>query len=154
MMIFVVIIAIIGIIIFVQEQEKYAKSGNWIKFMIILNIGIIGFIKFIFPGNAKYSDSTIWFYVSILINIIMLVLVFNKKLLAKKKIINGIIILYFLFMIGLPVYKFEDHTHIFDDLKTDIIGNSVLEDGATYEQIIGYTEYYNCYGLRIYRQTK
>lgn len=166
MIIFVAIVAIIGIVIFLiynhnkrekdmKEQEESVRKGNWRKILIIINICVICFFKFIFPGNAKYSAPTIWFYISIFINIVAIILVFNKKLLIKKKIMNGMIIIYFLLMIGLPVYKFDSHEHIFDDTRTYTVNTSTgIDFTMPYEKIIEYTNYYNCYGLRIYRQTK
>ena len=165
MIIFVAIVAIIGIVIFliynhnkrekdIKEPEKSVKKGSWRKALIIISICIICFFRFIHPG-VEYSVPTIWFYVAILINIIVIVLLFNKKLLIKKKILNCIIIIYFLLMMGLPVYKFDSHEHVFDNTRTYTVNTSIVgEFTFPYEEIIEYTEYYNCYGFRIYRQTK
>ena len=164
MIMFVVIALIIGIAIFliynhnkrekdVKDQKENIRKGSWRKILIIINICIICFFKFIFPGSAKYSVPTIWFYISILINIIAMVLLCNKKLLTKKKILNGIIIIYFLLMIGLPVYKFDDHEHVSDDTRTYTFNTSTgIDFTMPYEKIVEYTNYYNCYGLRIYKQ--
>ena len=165
MIIFVAIIAIIGIAIFliynhnkgekdIKEQEENAQKGPWRKILIIINICIICFFKFIFPGSAKYSAPTIWFFISLFINIIVIILIFNKKLLTKKRILNCIIIIYFLLMIGLPVYKFDSHEHVFDNSRTYTENTSIGEFTFPYEEIVEYTNYYNCYGFRIYRQTK
>ncbi len=166
MIIFAVIVAIIGIVIFliynhnkrekdIKEQEERSQKGSWRKILIIINICIICFFKFIFPGSAKYSAPTICFFISIFINIIVIVLIFNKKLLTKKRILNCIVIVYFLLMIGLPVYKLDNHEHIFDDTRSYTVNTSEGKEFAfPYEKIIEYTEYYNCYGIRIYRQAK
>lgn len=165
MIIFLIAIIIIGIVIFliynhkkrgeeVKEQEESAKKGSWRKVLIIISLCVICFFRFIHPG-VEYSVPTIWFYVAILINIIVIILIFNKKLLTKKRILNCIIIIYFLLMIGLPVYKFDNHEHIFDDTRTYTVNTSTgIDFTMPYEKIIEYTNYYNCYGLRIYRQTK
>ena len=164
MIIFVAIAAIIGIVIFliynhnkrekdIKEQEESAKKGSWRKVLLIISICVICFFRFMNPG-AEYSVPTIWFYVAILINIIVIVLLFNKKLLTKKRILKCIIIIYFLLMIGLPVYKFDSHEHVFDNSRTYTENTSIGEFTFPYEEIIEYTEYYNCYGFKIYRQTK
>ncbi len=159
MLIFIIAILILGIAIFliynnkmrkrVFKEEKY-KRGNWVKILLIINICIICFLRFMFPGVTHYATSTICFYLSLLINIVTIILVFNKKLLKKKVIYNCIIITYFLLMIGLPVYSFEDHEHIFDNTRTFNI-NGV---DWPYEEIIEYTDYYNCYGLKLHRKIK
>lgn len=166
MVIFVAIVVIIGIAIFliynhnkrkkdVKKKKESVRKDSWRKILVIINICVICFFKFIFPGNAKYSTPTIWFYISIFINIIAIILLFNKKLLTKKKILNCIIIIYFLIMIGLPVYKFDDHEHVSDDTRTYTFNTSTgIDFTMPYEKIIEYTNYYNCYGIRIYRQTK
>lgn len=154
MIIFIIAIVILGIAIFLiynnkmrkkvcKEQEEY-KWGNWIKILLIINICIICFLRFIFPGVTKYANTTICFYLSLLINIVTIILVFNKKLLKSKVIYNSIIIIYFLLMIGLPIYSYGDHKHIFDDTR-----NFPYD-----EKIIEYTDYYNCYGLKLHRKIK
>ncbi|MGN1297308.1 MAG: hypothetical protein ACI4VH_02605 [Clostridia bacterium] len=153
MIIFIIAIVILGIAIFLIynnkmrkrgfKEEKY-KRGNWVKILLIINICIICFFRFIFPGVTKYANTTICFYLSLLINIVTIVLVFNKKLLKSKVIYNSIIIIYFLLMIGLPIYSYGDHKHIFDDTRNFPYN----------EKIIEYTDYYNCYGLKLHRKIK
>ena len=57
-------------------------------------------------------------------------------------------------MIGLPVYRFDSHEHVFDNSRTYTENTSIGEFTFSHEEIIEYTNYYNCYGFRIYRQTK
>ena len=103
MIIFVTIVAIIGIAIFliynhnkrekdIEEQEKSIRKGNWRKVLLIINISLILFIKFALPSLTF----TVWGYLSILINIAVIILVFNEKLQTKKMVMNCIIIIYFL----------------------------------------------------------
>ena len=151
MIIFVTIVAIIGIAIFliynhnkrekdIEEQEKSIRKGNWRKVLLIINISLILFIKFALPSLTF----TVWGYLSILINIAVIILVFNEKLQTKKMVMNCIIIIYFLLMIGIPVYKVEYYQHLHDNEGPEHWGISTSEEYGLY----------NCYGFRIYRQTK
>lgn len=138
--IFIVLINIIGITIFIihsknMKAEEY-KSERWIKIFVFLNIFVIfSFFEFIF--FATMTTTTIWIYIVLLINIVMPILVFNKKILKNKKIVNCIIIVYLLLMIILPGYKIDGHEHTFDYTKMEVISH--------------YTAYYNCYGIRLYK---
>ena len=145
---------ILGITIFLvynkiirkNKEIKQYSGRNWIKIIVIVNICVICFFRFIFPGVTSYATFTICFYISVLINIVTIILVFSKKILDKKVIVNCIIIIYFLLMIGLPIYKFEDHKHVFDNTRT--FRNNGID--WPIEEIIEYTDYYNCYGVKLY----
>lgn len=152
MIIFAAIVAIIiiGIVIFliynhnkrekdIKEQEESLQKGSWRKVLIIINISLILFINFALP----FLTFTVWAYLSILINIAVIILVFNKNLQAKK-MMNCIIIIYLLLMIGLPVYKVEYYQHLHNNEEPDHWWISTSEEYGLY----------NCYEIRIYRQTK
>ena len=159
-----IVIVVFGVIIFFIHNNKAKentfnkqdnpKYSNWIKFLVIINICIICFFKFIFPGDAKYSEPTIFFYVSLLINIITIILVFNKKIVQKKIVVICTVVVYFLLMIILPVYKLDDHKHIFDNTRTHTYTVGEVTFTSPYEEIISYTNYYNCYGLKLYETTQ
>lgn len=153
MIIFAAIVAIIiiGIVIFliynhnkrekdIKEPEESLQKGSWRKVLIIINISLILFINFALP----FLTFTVWAYLSILINIAVIILVFNKNLQAKKMMMNCIIIIYLLLMIGLPVYKVEYYQHLHDNEEPDHWWLGTSEEYGLY----------NCYGIRIYRQTK
>ena len=76
------------------------------------------------------------FIVLLIVNIISIILLSNKKIKKNKLIIVSIIVLNFLFTIGLPVYKLEEHEHVFYKNR---------------EQIINYIDYYNAYGIKLHR---
>lgn len=153
-----IVIVVFGVIIFLVhntfKKTDSPKYSGWIKFLVIINICIICFFKFIFPGDAKYSEFTIFFYVSLLINIITIILVFNKKILQKKRLIICTVVVYFLLMFVLPVYKLDDHQHIFDYTRTYTDTIQGITFTSPYEEIISYTNYYNCYGIKLYEKTK
>lgn len=107
-------------------------------FLLIINICIICFVKFLLPGVGYYADSTL-LILTLVINGVAIIFLCNKNIVKNKTVKVVIMILYFLLMFALPAYKFEDHEHIFTD---------------NHEQINEYVDYYNCYGIKIYRNYK
>lgn len=133
-----IIIVVIGIIVFAinKIEQKEKKLGLC---FVIINIVIIAFFRFIWPGASKYSEIIIPFWMNIIINIILLIVLFNKKITIGIKSILSIIIIYFLLMIFIPTYRLEEHEHTF------ING---------YEHIQEYVDYYDCYGIKLKRSYK
>ena len=144
MIIFLLLILIIIVSIFVLYNKKSinieenAKENFW-KFFIILNIGIICFFRFIWPGPSHYAGVTTMSIVLLIVNIVSIIILFSKKIIKNKPIIICIIGLNFLFTIGFPVYKLEEHEHVFHENQ---------------EQIINYIDYYNAYGIKLHRDYK
>lgn len=133
-----IIIVVVGIIVFATNkvEQKEKKIGLC---LVIINIVLIAFFRFIWPGASKYAEIIIFFWINIIINIILLIVFFNKKIMIGIKSIVAIIIIYFLLMIFIPTYRLEDHEHTF------INGNESIQE---------YIDYYDCYGIKLKRSYK
>jgi hypothetical protein len=112
---------------------------NVCKILLILNICIICFFKYLFPGPTQNSEISLMFMVLLIVNISSIILLFNNKIRKNILVIVCIVILNSLLTIGLPVYKLEGHEHVFNENR---------------EQIIYYIDYYNAYGIKLHRENK
>lgn len=111
-----------------MEQEN--KKLNLLAKIIIFNIVFTVLIGIIL--TMVHETNLTGIVIFVLVNIIMLLL---SKLLSKKKIILVFsVMVYFIIIFITPVYKVQDHEHVFyDDAET----------------IYEYTIYYNPYYLKI-----
>ena len=97
---------------------------------------------FMFPQLLyQYGEILNTILIIIFINILLVIFLISKKIKKNNILVLIIIIIYFLFMIFVPVYKLEDHEHIFN--------NDMFR-----ERIIEYKDYYNIYGIRLKRNYK
>ena len=120
-----------------EEQKKYKKEV-FFRSIIIINILIVLFFRFILPLATKYAEFTIFIWVVLFLNILAIICVFNKKIILNNKAIITFLVIYIIIMLALPIYELDNHEHITD----------------SYEEIKEYTDYYDCYGIRIYRNYK
>ena len=133
-----IIILIIGIIIF-NTKKLETKQNRAFLYIVIINIAIICFCRFIFPGGSKYGEITIYFWINIIINVFLLIILFNKRIKISVKSIIAIITIYLLFTIFIPTYRLEGHEHKYMN------GN---------ENIQKYIDYFDCYGIKLKRSYK
>lgn len=158
-------IAIIIAILFCISKKTYSLVKKICFIILILNISFMSFFSIIFFGTYN-----ILFLINFLINIIFIILLTNLKFELSNKTAVILLIIYFIIMIILPVYKVEDHEHIFVNensynnsdnkninniLSNNVIDNMIVEaekhlDGRT-EMIIEYIDYYNIYGIKLKR---
>ncbi len=130
-----IIILVIGIIIF-STKNMEVKQNKICLYVVIINIVISCFFRFIFPGGSKYGEITIYFLISIIINAFLLIILFNKKIKFSVKSIIAIITIYLLLMIFIPTYRLEGHEHEY------INGNENIQE---------YIDYFDCYGINLKR---
>lgn len=160
------VIAIIIAILFCILKKPYSLVKKICFIILILNISFISFFSIIFFGTYN-----ILFLINFLINIIFIILLMNLKFELSNKTAVILLIIYFIVIIILPVYKVEDHEHVFEnvnnyndvdvdiDVDENITGNeidSMMSNAEKYlnmgiEKIYEYTDYFNCYGMRIKR---
>ena len=122
-----------------STKKLEAKQNRACLCVVIINIAIICFCRFILPGGSKYGEITIYFWINMIINIFLLIILFNKRIKISVKSIIAIITVYLLLMIFIPTYKLENHEHKF------INGN---------ENIQKYIDYFDCYGIKLKRVDK
>lgn len=144
MIIFLLLNLIIMVLIVWMSNKRSIKIGenlkeNVCKILLILNICIICFYKFLFPGPTQNSQFTLMFMVLLVVNSSSIIILSNNKIRKNIPVIVCIVILNFLLTIGLPVYKLEEHEHVFNENR---------------EQIINYIDYYSAYGIKLYREYK
>lgn len=140
-MIFILPILIIPVIfISLLITNKVGDKTKKVCILLqILNLFIILFFRYIFPGPCKYGEIIITIMINIFINILLFTLLINKKIKINNKLVAIVIMFYFLFMIFIPVYKLEDHEHKFNNGE---------------EKILAYEDYYNFYGIKLKRNYK
>lgn len=144
MIIFLLLILIIMFLIVWEFNKRNIKlrenlKENVCKFLLILNICIVCFFKYLFPGLTQNSELSLVFTVLLSVNIFSIILLFNNKIRKKILVIVCIVILNYLLTMGLPVYKLEGHEHVFNENR---------------EHIINYIDYYSAYGIKLYREYK
>ena len=130
-MIFVVSIITIAITKKVEIREKRVSI-----IVLLINIFVMLFFRFMCPVESSYGEITIAFYILLIINITLFVILLLKTKKVNKKIFIVLMIVYFICMFFLPIYKVESHEHDFSQ------GN---------ESIKYYIDYYNCYSIQINR---
>lgn len=160
------VIAIIIAILFCILKKPYSLVKKICLIILVLNLSIISFIR-----SIHYGVINILFLIIFLINVLFIILLINSKIKLSDKIAIILLIICFIVMIALPVYKFEDHEHVFEnvnnyndvdvdiDVDENITGNeidSMMSNAEKYlymgiEKIYEYTDYSNCYGIRIKR---
>lgn len=162
------IIAIIIAILVYVSKKSYSIEKKFCFTILILNIFLILFLDY-YGQVTHYASITILFWINILINVIFIILLINSKLILSKKTAAILLIIYFISMIFIPIYKVENHEHIFinennyntinkndeNTINNTRINNIFNEaekflDGRT-EKIEKYIDYYNCYGIKIKR---
>lgn len=129
--IFVVSIITISITKKVEIREKRVSI-----IVLLINIFVMLFFRFMWPAESSYGKITIAFYISLIINITLFVILLLKTTKMNKKIFIVLMIVYFICMFFLPIYKVESHEHDFSQ------GNESIKD---------YIDYYNCYSIQINR---
>lgn len=150
MYIFLILIVLVTILITlylrnkkvtVEENDlKRTKKRNIWKYIIVLNICIVCFITLVLPGiGGHITNPLIIFMVLLIISVIAIVLLFNKKIANNIISTISVLFVYFLIMFVIPVYKFENHEHVFNN---------------NHETIREYIDYYNCYLMKIYKEYK
>ena len=130
-----IIILIIGIIIFITKKVEI-KQNKVCLCVVIINIAIICFFRFILPGGSKYGEITIYFWINIIINVFLLIILLNKRIKISVKSTIAIITIYLLLTIFIPTYRLESHEHKY------INGN---------ENIQKYIDYFDCYSIKLKR---
>lgn len=171
----IVLIPIIAIIIAILvhiSKKSYSIEKKLCFTILILNIFLILFFRLLWPGVTHYASITILFWINILINVIFIILLINSKLMLSKKTAAILLIIYFISMIFIPIYKVENHEHIFineNNYSTinkndeNTINNTGIHNifseaekflGGRTEKIKEYIDYYNCYGIKIKRVDK
>lgn len=131
-------VLITGIIVFSINKIQQKEKKICVCFVII-NIAIIAIFRFIVPVASKYSEIIIPFWINIVINVVLLLMLFNEKIKINIKSTILILFIYFLCMIFIPTYRLENHEHIFTNES---------------EKIYKYVDYYNFYGIRLKRNYK
>ncbi len=129
----IILICILAFLIIISKNKKLNLKDNILKIIVIFNIVFVTALTIV----SHVTDFVIWAVV-VLILINLLVLIFNKKLSKNKIILSISIVVYFAIMILLPTYKNEVHNHLINNIK------------ASPEIIKYYTNYYDCYQIRIY----
>ena len=108
-------------------------------------------MRFFSKGNVNTSVPTIWFYISLIISVIVLLAVFSNKLLKNKALYVIIILAYIILMVCLPVYKKDIQETVIDENRTNYKVFAGVNYTITYEETKDFTDYYNAYGLRLKR---
>ena len=151
------------LLLFLFKKSKSIEKKVCVTIFII-NICLILYFRVLFQ-----SYITNLFWLIILINIIFLIL-FNSKLILKKKIALLLLVIYFICLIFIPIYKFEDHEHVFIDennnnniasvntenTSNNTITNTMRNEAEKYinlriEKIVYFIDYYNFYGIKLKR---
>ncbi len=134
-----------------KKRETIKIISLLIKLLIIVNICTILFMRFFSKGNVNTSVPTIWFYISLIISVIVLLAVFSNKLLKNKALYVIIILAYIILMVCLPVYKKDIQETVIDENRTNYKVFAGVNYTITYEETKDFTDYYNAYGLRLKR---
>lgn len=159
-----VLALIIAILLYISKKIHSTEKKVSLT-ILIFNIAVMLFLRLLWPGVTHYANITVLFLISVLINVILLILLLNSKIIFGKKTYIGLLFMYILCMCFMPVYKVEGHKHIYInenviDSYTNNINedtdkiNSILEQLNTMietkiEKIEEYVDYYNCYGIKI-----
>lgn len=133
-----IIILTIGCILYaICKKKKLTKvdedKKKALKIIVIANIVLVVIMSISLSLRNWFN----WWGMLIIIALNVVVLIFNQKLSKNKVVIIITIVIYFVLMFIIPVYKYEDHEHIFN------------EGG---EEIKEYNSYYNCYSVNLYKQ--
>ncbi len=146
-----IILIVICIIIYVIMKNKNAKTGKndknqILKIIVVINIIVVCLLQIILPFARNINLYGLIIF--LLVNIIVLFL--SKKLSKSKYIFIVTIVAYFIMVCIIPLYKFEDHRHIFNHDKMYTMQMSNGEQMEFPEEIIEeYTIYYNCYKIKL-----
>lgn len=164
------VIAIIIAILFCILKKPYSLVKKICLIILVFNLSIISFYR-----SIHYGVINILFLIIFLINVLFIILLINSKIKLSDKTAIILLIICFIVMIALPVYKFEDHEHVFENVNnynnvdentnnyndvdentTGIDIDSMISNAEKYlnvgiEKIYEYTDYFNCYGIRIKR---
>ena len=136
----IIIVLLIFYIIYLIISKKNSINTNncFILLKIIVVIHTILMLKNLMFWAYEFN---LWALI-ILILLNLLVLIFNKKLSKNRIILIVSIILYLIFMFIIPVYKNEEHVHVFSSTETYI-----NKDGKELpvESFKKYVIYSNCY---------
>lgn len=143
------ILVICGIIFYFMKKNDLLKSKeiNILTLIILINIILILFLGFI----PSLREINLWgICIFILIHILMLIC--SKKI-SKKRISLFIGIIFYFFVIFItPIYKCEDHEHIFNKSETHITTLNGTEIKMPSEEIKEYIIYYNCYDIKLLKK--
>lgn len=136
-LLFVLIVFVLSLIVviinrIISKNNRNIKRFKLSRYLLFLNIVV--FLVLLLGAPITVEVIIVPLTVLLLLNIIVIFMVYNKKIINNKKLVVGTMIVYFLCMFMIPIYKFENHEHIF--IKQ-------------HEQIRNYTDYYNCYLIKI-----
>ncbi len=137
-----------------SDNSRIKVISKILKILVIINLLVILFLKFFAKGVTHTSTPTVWFYISLVISIIAIILISNKNLLKRKILYGFIDIIYIVLMIVLPVYKVNGQESVVDDSKTNYTTFAGVDYIITYEDVVNYTDYYNLYGLKLRRDVE
>ena len=137
-----------------SDNSRIKVISKMLKILVIINLLVILFLKFFAKGVTHTSTPTVWFYISLVISIIAIILISNKNLLKRKILYGFIVIIYIVLMIVLPVYKVNGQESVVDDSKTNYTTFAGVDYIITYEDVVNYTDYYNLYGLKLRRDVE
>ncbi len=129
---FIILIAIFVLVLRAAKSKKNIKISCLI--IVLINLFFIVFSRFLWPGVTHYAELIFSFWIILIVNFVLLLILFISKIKLNLKLMIIILAVFFLLMLFTPVYKFENHEH------TIINGH---------EAIRSYTEYYNCYGIKL-----
>lgn len=137
-----------------SNNSRIKVISKLLKILVVINLLVILILKFFTKGVSHTSTPTVWFYISLVINVIAIILISNKNLLKRKILYGLVVILYIVLMIVLPVYKVDGQESVVDDSKTNYTTFAGVDYIITYENVVDYTDYYNLYGLKLKRDVK
>ena len=130
------IIFVVSIIIIAITKKIEAREKKVSMIVLVINIFVMLFFRFMWPAESHYAEITIALYISLIINIVIFVILLLKTIKINKKVSIVLMTVYFICMTFLPIYKIEEHEHDFSQ------GYEIIKD---------YIDYYNCYSIRINR---
>ena len=145
-----IILIVIYITIYVILNNKNINRKNdknqILKIIVVINIIVVCLLQIILPFARDINLYGLIIF--LLVNIIVLFL--SKKLSKSKYIFIVTIVAYFIIVCIIPLYKFENHRHIFNHDKMYTMQMLNGEQMEFPEEIIEeYTIYYNCYNIKL-----
>ena len=131
----ILLIPLITIIAFIMvvKNKNLQMVKIVIRIILISNILLMLFIKL---GSSLLITSVFW--IMLIINVATILIVFNKKMIENNKLLASILIIYFISVLALPVYKGYDFEKYWQENNVSI---DMLEE---------YVVYYNGYGIKLF----
>ena len=137
----------------ISNNRKTVAINKVIRFLVFINLLLILILKLFSKGVTHTATPTIWFYILLVINVFIILLLGNKKF-FKGKLLFFTIFVYLILILCLPAYKLNGQESVIDDSKTNYKNFAGVDYIITYENVVDYTDYYNLYGLHLKRNVK